>query len=378
MKSLKFLLLLLIALPILFSCESTTETDTCETPVFSVPSGTYTTAQSVIITSGTSDAVIKYTVDGTAPDTSSTALTYNGAIAVTSNLTIKAVATKTGWNDSQIATAAYIVYNNMVEIPAGTFNMGRTVGTSTYTDELPVHSVTLTRDFYIGKYEVTQAEWKAVMGATDNPSEFIGDNRPVEMVSWYHTLVYCNKRSIAEGLTPVYTINNSANPDNWGTMPTSSTAANVNSWNSVSANLDANGYRLPTEAEWEFAARGGVTNPDYIYAGSDTASQVAWYNGSATNNVGGLDPNGKGIFDMSGNVAEWIWDWYLNDYYNTSPDTDPLGPNTGTFRVHRGGSWFHDAVQVRVAYRDWGTPYDSETAKIKRSRLGFRVVRTAE
>lgn len=378
MKSLKFMLLLLIALPILFSCESTTESDTCATPTFSAPSGTYTSALNVTIDSETSDAVIKYTIDGTAPDTSATALTYSGAISVTSNMVIKAVAVKTGWNDSQIATATYVVYKDMVELPAGTFNMGRTVGTSTYADELPIHTVTLTRDFYIGKYEVTQAEWKAVMGATNNPSEFIGDNRPVEMVSWYHTLVYCNKRSIAEGLTPVYTINNSTDPDDWGTMPTSSTAANVAAWNGVSANLDANGYRLPTEAEWEFAARGGVTNPDYIYSGSDTVGEVAWYDGSSTNNVGTKAANGKGIFDMSGNVAEWVWDWYLDDYYNTSPGTDPLGPNTGTFRGHRGGSWFHDAIQVRVAYRDWGTPYDSETAKIKRSRLGFRVVRTAE
>jgi formylglycine-generating enzyme required for sulfatase activity len=195
MKSLKFLALLLIIIPILFSCESTTEPNTVATPVITPDSGTYTSAQSVQITCATSGATIYYTMDGTDPTTASAV--YAGALTVSSNMTIKAMATKDELNDSAIATKIYVVYDNMVSVPAGTFTMGRTTGTG-YNDETPTHSVTLDA-FYIGKYEVTQADWYAVMN--NNPSEFTGNNnRPVEMVSFYAVLVYCNKKSMNEGL----------------------------------------------------------------------------------------------------------------------------------------------------------------------------------
>lgn len=373
MKSLRFLLLLIIALPLLFSCDPITEVDTVETPVISPNGGLYTSSQNVTITCATVDATIKYTTDGTEPDSSATAMTYTDPIVVNTNKTIKAIAIKDDWNDSDIATAVFTVYDKMVSIPAGTFTMGRTTGTGD-PDELPAHSVNISKAFYIGKYEVTQAEWAAVMGST--PSNFAGDNRPVEQINFYSTLVYCNKRSIAEGLTPVYTISESTNPTVWGAIPTTNTA----SWNAAICNWNANGYRLPSEAEWEYAARGASNTPDYLYSGSDTIGDVAWYetnSNAMTHDVGLKNPTVKGTYDMTGNVQEWVWDWFSLDYYASSPSIDPYGPATGTVHVMRGGSWDQNAGQCRIAFRNWGSPEKGED-RVSNSRLGFRVVRTAE
>jgi len=222
------------------------------------------------------------------------------------------------------------------------------------TDELPAHQVCLSA-YYIGKYEVTQAEWLSVMN--NNPSNFTGDlSRPVERVSWYAILVYCNKRSIAEGKTPVYGINGTTNPNNWGSVPISNNA----NWNTVTCNWSANGYRLPTEAEWEFAARGAGSGPDYIYSGSDEIDAVAWYNansGNITHPVGLKQTNSNGINDMSGNVWEWCWDWYGSNYYGVSPSGNPSGPVAGTYRVLRGGLWQSTAANCRVSYRNGYFPY---------------------
>jgi formylglycine-generating enzyme required for sulfatase activity len=376
MKSLKFLALLLIIIPILFSCESTTETNTVATPVITPDSGTYTSAQSVQITCATSGATIYYTMDGTDPTTASAV--YAGALTVSSNMTIKAMATKDELNDSAIATKIYVVYDNMVSVPAGTFTMGRTTGTG-YNDETPTHSVTLDA-FYIGKYEVTQADWYAVMN--NNPSEFTGNNnRPVEMVSFYAVLVYCNKKSMNEDLVPAYSISGSTDPDDWGAIPTTNSAA----WNAVTCNLNATGYRLPTEAEWEYAARGAVNTPDYLYSGSNTPGDVAWYganSGNMTHEVGGKAANALGIYDMSGNVQEWVWDWY--GAYSSAAQTNPTGPasNVNNRRVVRGGSWNSASnytvgmTDIRIPFRNWGTPEKGDD-KVTNDKLGFRVVRKA-
>jgi len=372
MKSLRFLLLLLIALPILYSCDTTTEPDTVETPVINPGGGTYTAAQLVTINCTTTDAIIKYTLDGTFPDSSATAITYTQPFTLTSNATVKAVAMKDGMDDSFITTAVFYIYDAMTRVSAGTFTMGspNNIGDS---DEHPQHQVTISNAFYIGKHEVTQAEWYAVMGTT--PSNFAGDNRPVEKVNFYSTLVYCNKRSIQEGLTHVYTIGGSTNPTAWGAIPTTNNAT----WNAVVCSWNASGYRLPSEAEWEYAARGAADTPNYTYSGSDTIGDVAWYEGNSnamTHDVGLKTANGIGAYDMTGNVQEWVWDWYGGEYYTTSPATDPYGPATGTIHVIRGGSWDQDANANRIAYRNWGSPEKGEP-KVSNERLGFRVVRNS-
>ena len=167
---------------------------------------------------------------------------------------------------------------NMIFVEGGTFQMGSNNGDS---DEKPVHRVTVS-DFYIGKYEVTQKEWYEVMG--NNPSRFKGRNLPVEEVSWYDAVEFCNKKSKAEGLTPCYT----------------------GSRKNTKCNFSANGYRLPTEAEWAYAARGGIKSKGYKYSGSNTIGDVAWYisnSGSKTHTVGTKKANELGIYDMTGNVC---------------------------------------------------------------------------
>ena len=224
-------------------------------------------------------------------------------------------------------------------------------------------------------HEVTQGEYKAIMGT--NPSSFssspasgeIQDNRPVECVSWYDCLVYCNKRSIAEGLTPCYSINGKTNPSDWGTVPTSSNAT----WNAATCNFSANGYRLPTEAEWEYLARGGNTSNSgqTTYSGSNTIGDVAWYadnSGSKTHEVKKKQANAKGLYDMTGNVWEWCWDWYGT----ITTDTASSGASSGSGRVNRGGSWFNNAVSCTVQYRVINYPISRD------GYVGFRLVRSAQ
>ena len=371
MKILRYLIPIIVVLFLLSACDKTTDPKIIATPQISPNGGTFTVGQTVTITTATDGATIKYTLDGTEP-TATNGIAYTTPISVSSNKTIKAIAMKGELDNSAVATAVFAIFKDMVSIPGATFTMGRTVGTG-YPDELPVHSVTLSKDFYMGKNEVTQAEWLAHMGT--NPSEFVGMDKPVEMVSFYSVLVYMNKRSLAEGLTPVYTISGSTNPTAWGAIPTTTNAT----WNAATSNWNANGYRLPSEAEWEFAARGATNTPNYEFAGSDNVDAVAWYSsnaGAATHNVGTKAANGLGLFDMSGNVQEWVWDWHSLTYYASSPSVDPYGPATGTQHVLRGGSWEQEASKNRVAFRNNGTP-DKGDQRVINSRLGFRVVRNA-
>jgi formylglycine-generating enzyme required for sulfatase activity len=192
-------------------------------------------------------------------------------------------------------------------------------------DEKPSHSVTV-GEFSIGKYEVTQKLWEAVMG--NNPSHFKGDDLPVESVSWN----------------------------------------DVQKFMSTLNSITDKKYRLPTEAEWEFAARGGNKSQGYKYSGSNTIGDVAWYSGnsgSKTQPVGQKKPNELGIYDMSGNVWEWCGDWDGN--YSASGVVNPTGPSTGDFRIFRGGDWYLSAQYCRVAFRYYS--YQSDNIGI-----GFRVV----
>jgi formylglycine-generating enzyme required for sulfatase activity len=194
----------------------------------------------------------------------------------------------------------------------------------------------------------------------------MGDNLPVEKVSWYDALVYCNKRSVKEGLTPVYSISGSTDPSKWAGVPTSSNPA----WDSVICNWEANGYRLPTEAEWEYAARGGKQSKGYKYSGSNDLKQVGWYYsnaGNQTQNVGSKAANELGIHDMSGNVGEWCWDRY--DGYPDASQTNPTGASSGSSRVLRGGSWHNLGYYCRVANRNFDDPVNSSIS------FGVRVAR---
>lgn len=226
-------------------------------------------------------------------------------------------------------------------------------------------------------HEVTQGEYKAIMGTNPSNSSSspasgeIQDNRPVECVRWYDCLVYCNKRSIAEGLTPCYSINGKTNPSDWGTVPTSSNAT----WNAATCNFSANGYRLPTEAEWEYLARGGNTSNSgqTTYSGSNTIGDVAWYldnSGSKTHEVKKKAPNAKGLYDMSGNVWEWCWDWYGT----ITTDTASSGASSGSYRVFRGGGWINDAGFCSVQYRN----FNYHDPSSRGYNIGFRLVRSAQ
>ena len=205
---------------------------------------------------------------------------------------------------------------NMVKIKGGTFRMGATSEQSNYdNDEKPVHSVTLS-DYYMGETEVTQELWEAVMGS--NPSRFMGDNqRPVERVSWDDCQEFIKKLN----------------------------------------QLTGKEFRLPTEAEWEYAARGGKYSRGYKYSGSNNSDEVAWYgtnSGDKTHPVATKKANELGLYDMSGNVLEWCNDWY-GDYHSNS-QTNPTGPSQGEYRVLRGGSWDFNDGGVRVSDRLNFTP----------------------
>ena len=218
--------------------------------------------------------------------------------------------------------------------------------------------------FYIGKFDVTQKEWVEVMGS--NPSKFKGDNLPVEMVNWYDSIEYCNQRSIKEGLKPYYNIDKTRkDPAN---LPDPKFGRLDEIQWTVTINTAANGYRLPTEAEWEYAASGGQLSKSYTYSGSDEIDEVAWYwrnagdkelsgfwnwskielNHNQPKPVGSKKPNELGLYDMSGNVRQWCWDWYGDLAQNT---TDPKGIPGGYSRIWKGGGWIGADFACESAHR---------------------------
>jgi formylglycine-generating enzyme required for sulfatase activity len=257
----------------------------------------------------------------------------------------------------------------LVRIEPGEFLMGSIEGQinllmwlfsesrrASFDDEQPQHSVRITRPFFLGVHQVTQGQYQSIMG--DNPSRFEGsDELPVESVSWFDAVQFCNKLSERENRSPCYRI--------YGTK--------------VSV-LNGNGYRLPTEAEWEYACRSGSS---MLYPFGDDASEIgehilawsAWYGSNSqdtTHPVGQKRPNSWGLYDMLGNVWEWCQDAYDAAYYTNSPPGDPPGPAAGSRRVIRGGSWVNDARFCRPASRDRSTPEGRD------NHLGFRVAAVQE
>jgi formylglycine-generating enzyme required for sulfatase activity len=289
---------------------------------------------------------------------SGTNLSFNPTSLASGNYTIRASG-RNGCGFTFELSQSYIKTApiDLVSIPGGTFQMGDTRGEGG-SDELPVRSVTVS-SFRMSRYEVTQAQWQAVM--ENNPSDFQnGPNCPVERVSWFDAVAFCNALSIREGRQVVYTIN--------GT--------------NVTANWSANGYRLPTEAEWEYAAGGGPTNRTRFGNGRDILdASEANFNASAdfkqsysnigiyrqrTMEVGSYISNRFGLYDMSGNVWEWCWDW--TGTYQSQSEINPKGSFSGVRRTIRGGCWINAPYFCRVTLR-----YNESPIGVFNG-VGFRVV----
>lgn len=263
----------------------------------------------------------------------------------------------------------------MVYIPPGTFNMGAPdTEVCRDSDEGPVHTVTLTHGFYMQETEVTQRQWVNIFN--HNPSEYQSVNRPVETISWFEACVYCNRMSVAMGLTPCYYED---------TAFRIVMDRDLTEWDEVYWNREANGYRLPTEAEWEYACRAGTTTAFSNGTNSTRCDDgveynlhpLAWYYmnaGHVTQPVKQKQPNNWNLYDMHGNIREWCWDFIQRDYYSTSPSVDPTGPDVDylVHRIARGGSYFDFAYYCRSAWRGGGN-MDSRYYEI-----GFRIVRTAQ
>ena len=292
---------------------------------------------SVSPTSGSGDGSVTVSVDENTSSSSRTAtitvesVTIKRTLAVTQN---GVTPTPTPASQDRSFTVGGVTFK-MVAVEGGTFTMGATSeqGSDAWDREKPTHSVTLS-SYSIGETEVTQALWQAVMGS--NPSYFSGSNKPVETVSWDDCQDFIRRLNALTG----------------------------------------ENFRLPTEAEWEFAARGGNKSWGYKYAGSNNIDNVAWYYNNSyakgenssdygTHNVATKSPNELGLYDMSGNVWEWCQDWYGD--YSSGSQTNPTGPSSGSSRVCRGGGWDGGAGGCRVSYRDYITP------DYRGSNLGLRL-----
>ena len=250
-----------------------------------------------------------------------------------------------GCSESSMETETFSIEHEMVLVPAGSFEMGNTYGGGN-TNEYPVHTVSVDA-FYMSNTEVTQGQYKALMGDILHEGYGIGDNYPVYRVSWEQALEYCNLLSAEEELAPCYNLADST------------------------CNWNATGYRLPTEAEWEYAAKKG-TNSEF--PGSDDIDRVAWYQNNSenqTHQVGQKEPNSLGVYDMSGNVWEWCWDWYDSSYYEYGESNNPHGPEEGEDRMARGGCWFSDMNCCCCSFRSVSVSHGS-------NYIGFRVVRNTE
>ncbi|NJO91597.1 MAG: formylglycine-generating enzyme family protein [Chloroflexia bacterium] len=281
-----------------------------------------------------------------------------------------------------LSLSSLFAQSDMILVEGGSFMMGRDEGKDKvegveFKNELPRHQVKVS-SFYIGKYEVTVKEYKEFIQATggnmppqpsvewfeEHPdtklfyplskTQWWGwkDNYPMHNVNWYDAINFCNWKSEKEGLKKVYTFVTKSE---------------------VEWDLSANGYRLPTEAEWEYAARGGNKSKGYRFAGSNDIDEVAWYDGTSKlkgpSEVGTKKPNELGIYDMSGNVWEWCNDYYSASYYSKSPKENPTGPEANIYRALRSGGWHYRADLARIADRD------GPKAGFSNYNYGFRLAK---
>jgi len=340
---------------------------------FSPAPGTYAGSQTVTMTTNTSGATIRYTTDGSTP-TSTYGTVYSGALTVSATQTIKAIEYKAGMTNSGVASAMYVIsaigtttsnpnIGTLINVPAGTFQRD---SVSTNTSRVSA--------FRMSKREITRAQFSSILGTDPSSStNSSGTSDPVQQVNWYHSIAFCNKLSIAEGLTPVYSVSGVT----FATLTYASIPISTNStWDAASANWSANGYRLPTEMEWMWAAMGATAgSTGYLKAfagstGTNAIDEYAWYSLNSSSNthpVGTKLPNELGLYDMSGNVAEWIWDWY--GAFPAGALTDYRGATTGSKRVLRGGCFASHASYATVALRT------NNQALYDLNMNGFRVVR---
>lgn len=261
------------------------------------------------------------------------------AIGKSGYINVPTMQSRNGWQlvdgtkqDFTVTGNGKTITFKMIKVKAGSFQMG-----GTESDEKPVHNVTISKDYYMGETEVTQGLWYAIMGQspTSDGSKWesqygMGDKYPAYRISYEDCQQFLTKLNKMTGKQ----------------------------------------FRFPTEAEWEYAARGGKKSQGYTYAGSNTIGDVAWFtdnSGSKTHEVGTKKANELGLYDMSGNVWEWCADWYDGSYYSSSPSTDPKGPSTGSYRVYRGGSWYDVSPGCRVAFRYYSSP------SYRGDDLGFRL-----
>jgi formylglycine-generating enzyme required for sulfatase activity len=261
-----------------------------------------------------------------------------------------------GWTPSPAVSP-----DTFVTIPAGTFTMGSPASEPDRDGDETQHEVVLTRSFELQATEVTQGQWDALMGT--NPSHFssCGADCPVERVTWYEALAYCNALSRDRGRQECYALTGCDGAPGTGMRCDSVTFVG----------LDCQGYRLPTEAEWEYAARAGTTSAWHNGNDASAVAGIAWYyanSGRRTHVVATRAPNDRGLYDVAGNVWEWCWDGFGS--YSTGTATDPLGDEGGTYRVRRGGSWSFDAWVCRAANRGYGGP------GFRNDYLGFRLARS--
>ena len=343
---------------LLVSCDNSTEpTPSVANPVISPAGGTYATGQTVSITCATEGAQIRYSLDGSTP--SETSQLYAAPFLIATDQTVKARAYKEGMTPSQVVESAYTI--NIPQIPGFAYVQGGDlwIGRAVYAH---------VSSFYIAIKEVTQAEFINVMGF--NPSLSGYDLAcPVDSVTWYHAIDYCNRRSNLEGLDPCYTYEGHGTyspgwPAGWGESALSQQY--------ISCNWQANGYRLPAEMEWMFAAKGGIYTHGYEFAGSNDLNSVAWYwsNAGGTSHIGGLKlPNELGLYDMTGNVHEWCWDIY-GDWPSTDV-TDYHGASSGWNRCLSGSSWRDTYGGSYLWYRHQPSPI------VTQNNFGFRLARTS-
>ena len=376
-----------LACSIIMACGggSSKSKETVATPTANPAAGEVTRGTTVSLSTTTAGAEIWYSTDGSTPSKDGTGSTkYESPIPVMSAVTIKAIAVKDGITSSGILEVSYTttIPEGMVWIEAGKFMMG---SPETEVDRLdregPQREVTITSGFCMSENLVTQAEYEAVMGT--NPSYFTASElpaganagkHPVETVSWYDAVEYCNALSIIEGLTPAYTIDK-VNQD-----PNNTNTGDTLKW-TVTLNSNATGYRLPTEAQWEYACRAGTTSAFNWGTNTINDTQANFYSSyvdnynliagtylGRTTEVGSYAPNDWGLYDMHGNLWEWCWDWYDGEFYSTGTSVDPAGAVSGSNRVRRGGYWSDLGQYLRSACRGSYRP----------SRLGdsvgFRVV----